>query len=59
VWCISPRKPGVRYSLSKLLAYLDSNLGGFLNVLESCRHNPPEHLISASAYRSIRRRMSP
>jgi UDP-glucuronate 4-epimerase len=40
---------GVRYSLSNPYAYLESNLHGFLNVLESCRHFPPLHLIYASS----------
>lgn len=39
---------GVRYSLQNPYAYLDSNLHGFLNVLEGCRHHRPEHLIYAS-----------
>jgi UDP-glucuronate 4-epimerase len=40
---------GVRYSLLNPHAYLDSNLAGFLNVLEGCRHNPPDHLVYASS----------
>lgn len=40
---------GVRYSLDNPRAYLDSNLDGFLNILESCRHHPVEHLIYASS----------
>jgi UDP-glucuronate 4-epimerase len=40
---------GVRYSLENPHAYLDSNLAGFLNVLEGCRHNPPGHLVYASS----------
>jgi len=40
---------GVRYSLLNPHAYLDSNLAGFLNVLEGCRHNPPGHLVYASS----------
>ena len=40
---------GVRYSLINPYAYLDSNLIGFLNVLEACRHFPPRHLIYASS----------
>lgn len=39
---------GVRYSLQNPYAYLDSNLHGFLNILEACRHHRPEHLIYAS-----------
>jgi UDP-glucuronate 4-epimerase len=40
---------GVRYSLTNPYAYLDSNLTGFLNILEACRHYPPQHLIYASS----------
>lgn len=40
---------GVRYSLENPLAYVDSNLVGFANVLEGCRHNNVEHLVYASS----------
>jgi len=40
---------GVRYSLDNPLAYVDSNLVGFANVLEGCRHNNVEHLVYASS----------
>lgn len=40
---------GVRYSIDNPQAYLESNLIGFLNVLEACRHNPVEHLLFASS----------
>ena len=40
---------GVRYSIDNPLAYGDSNLAGFLNVLEACRHHPVEHLVYASS----------
>lgn len=40
---------GVRYSLENPHAYADSNLIGFLNVLEGCRHCPVEHLVYASS----------
>ncbi len=40
---------GVRYSIQNPYAYLDSNLTGFLNMLEACRHHQPEHLIYASS----------
>lgn len=40
---------GVRYSISNPYAYLESNLDGFLNVLEACRHNRVKHLIFASS----------
>lgn len=40
---------GVRYSLENPHAYVDSNLTGFMNVLEGCRHNGCRHLIYASS----------
>ncbi|MCC6598417.1 MAG: NAD-dependent epimerase [Alphaproteobacteria bacterium] len=40
---------GVRYSLQNPQAYLDSNLQGFLNILEGCRHNGVKHLLYASS----------
>lgn len=40
---------GVRYSISNPDAYVESNLIGFYNVLEACRHNPVEHLVYASS----------
>jgi len=40
---------GVRYSLENPHAYADSNLLGFLNILEGCRHNNVEHLLYASS----------
>ena len=40
---------GVRYSLTNPYAYLESNLRGFLNILEACRHNKTEHLVYASS----------
>lgn len=40
---------GVRYSLENPHAYVDSNLAGFMNILEACRHNPVEHLVYASS----------
>ncbi len=40
---------GVRYSLENPHAYVDSNLVGFVNVLEGCRHNGVEHLAYASS----------
>lgn len=39
---------GVRYSIQNPLAYVDSNVVGFANVLEGCRHNSVEHLVYAS-----------
>jgi len=40
---------GVRYSLTNPYSYADSNLAGFLNVLEGCRGRKTEHLIYASS----------
>jgi len=40
---------GVRYSIENPLAYADSNLIGFVNVLEGCRHNKVGHLLYASS----------
>ena len=40
---------GVRYSLENPLAYVDTNLVGFANILEGCRHNDVEHLVYASS----------
>jgi UDP-glucuronate 4-epimerase len=40
---------GVRYSLKKPYAYVDSNLQGFINVLEGCRHHQVKHLVYASS----------
>ena len=40
---------GVRYSLENPNAYVDSNIVGFVNILEGCRHNKVEHLVYASS----------
>lgn len=40
---------GVRYSLTNPHAYVDSNLVGFINVLEGCRHSGVHHLVFASS----------
>ena len=40
---------GVRYSLENPHAYVDSNLVGFVNILEGCRHTNVEHLVYASS----------
>jgi UDP-glucuronate 4-epimerase len=40
---------GVRYAFENPHAYLDSNLTGFLNILEACRHHGVEHLVFASS----------
>ena len=36
---------GVRYSISNPDAYIESNVIGFYNILEACRHYPVEHLV--------------
>lgn len=40
---------GVRYSITNPHAYADSNLVGFVNILEGCRHNAVQHLVYASS----------
>ena len=40
---------GVRYSIINPQAYIDSNITGFLNILEGCRHHPVQHLVFASS----------
>ncbi|MBV1817948.1 NAD-dependent epimerase [Clostridium cochlearium] len=40
---------GVRYSIKNPYAYVDSNLIGFVNILEACRNNPVKHLLYASS----------
>ena len=40
---------GVRYSLTNPRAYIDSNIVGFLNILEGCRHSDIKHLVFASS----------
>ena len=40
---------GVRYSLENPYAYVESNLVGFINILEACRHGKVEHLVYASS----------
>ena len=40
---------GVRYSMENPLAYINSNIVGFANTLESCRHHKVEHLVYASS----------
>ncbi|NCS66632.1 MAG: NAD-dependent epimerase, partial [Betaproteobacteria bacterium] len=42
-------QPGVRYSLKNPHAYIQTNLVGFGNILEGCRHNGVEHLVYASS----------
>ncbi|SCL85400.1 NAD-dependent epimerase [Sporanaerobacter sp. PP17-6a] len=40
---------GVRYSLINPYSYIESNIMGFMNILEACRHNKVEHLVYASS----------
>lgn len=40
---------GVRYSLKNPYAYIDSNIAGFMNILEGCRHHRVQHLVFASS----------
>lgn len=40
---------GVRYSITNPESYIRSNIVGFFNILEACRHNPVEHLVFASS----------
>ncbi len=40
---------GVRYSLTNPEAYIDSNITGFLNILEACRYHPVQNLVYASS----------
>ncbi|MFP4487955.1 MAG: NAD-dependent epimerase [Bacteroidales bacterium] len=40
---------GVRYSIENPMAYIDSNIVGFANILEACRHNDIKHLVYASS----------
>ena len=47
--CHLAAQPGVRYSLENPHAYIDSNIIGFLNVLEGCRHSKVKHLVFASS----------
>ncbi len=49
VVCNLAAQAGVRYSLDEPNVYIDSNIVGFLNVLECCRHNKIKHLVYASS----------
>ena len=49
VVCNLAAQAGVRYSLENPVAYVDSNIVGFLNILEGCRHNQVKHLVYASS----------
>jgi UDP-glucuronate 4-epimerase len=47
--CNLAAQAGVRYSLSNPFAYVESNIVGFINILESCRHNNIKNLVYASS----------
>jgi UDP-glucuronate 4-epimerase len=47
--CHLAAQAGVRYSLESPQTYIDSNITGFLNILEACRHFPVQHLVYASS----------
>jgi UDP-glucuronate 4-epimerase len=47
--CNLAAQAGVRYSIENPHAYIDSNIVGFLNILEACRHNNIRHLVYASS----------
>ena len=47
--CNLAAQAGVRYSLENPMAYADSNIVGFINILEACRHSNVEHLAYASS----------
>ena len=50
IWCATlRRKAGVRYSIENPEAYIDSNINGFLNILECCRHHNVKRLVYASS----------
>jgi UDP-glucuronate 4-epimerase len=49
VVCHLAAQAGVRYSLDNPESYVDSNIVGFLNILEGCRHNRVKHLVYASS----------
>ena len=47
--CNLAAQAGVRYSIQNPLAYADSNIVGFMNILEACRYNKISHLVYASS----------
>jgi UDP-glucuronate 4-epimerase len=47
--CNLAAQAGVRYSLENPMAYINSNIIGFINILEACRHNGVKHLAYASS----------
>ena len=49
VVCNLAAQAGVRYSIENPYAYIDTNIVGFLNILEACRFHPVKHLVYASS----------
>lgn len=49
VVCHLAAQAGVRYSIENPYAYVESNIVGFMNILEACRTNPVKHLVYASS----------
>jgi UDP-glucuronate 4-epimerase len=49
VVCNLAAQPGVRYSIENPYAYIESNINGFINILECCRHFEAESLVYASS----------
>jgi len=47
--CNLAAQAGVRYSIENPYSYIDSNINGFINILEACRHNKIKHLVFASS----------
>ncbi|HJZ39121.1 MAG TPA: NAD-dependent epimerase [Bacteroidales bacterium] len=47
--CNLAAQAGVRYSITNPYAYIDSNITGYMNILEACRHNHIRHLVYASS----------
>lgn len=47
--CNLAAQAGVRYSIENPYSYIQSNIVGFMNILEACRHNPIKHLVYASS----------
>ncbi|VAW21945.1 dTDP-glucose 4,6-dehydratase [hydrothermal vent metagenome] len=47
--CNLAAQAGVRYSIENPIAYIDSNIVGFMSILEACRHNNVKHLVYASS----------
>ncbi len=47
--CHLAAQAGVRYSIENPHTYIESNITGFINILEACRYNPVQHLVYASS----------